>query len=135
MATKRNEIVATQREDEVVLFYTRDRLTFHQIADRLHLNVKTVYEAWKRARKKYAAAAAEEHGAWIGEQLGVLDEIITGLMPRVRSGDAKAAEAMIKALDRQSKLLGLDAPIKASVTVTDEMTARVKALADELAEL
>jgi hypothetical protein len=40
----------------------------------------------------------------------------------------------VKTIERTAKLLGLDAPLKVNATVTDEMTARIKALAEELAE-
>ena len=33
-------------------------------------------------------------------------------MPKATAGDARAAEAIIKALDRHARLLGLDAPVK-----------------------
>lgn len=46
-----------------------------------------------------------------------------------------AIDRMIRIQERRARLLGLDAPVRANLTVTDEMTARVKALAEELAEL
>ena len=56
-------------------------------------------------------------------------------MPKVVKGDVRSNEALVKLLDHQAKLLGLYAPVRANVTVTDEMTARVIALADQIAEL
>ncbi|MFD1832416.1 hypothetical protein ACFSJS_22610 [Streptomyces desertarenae] len=135
MATKMEMDIAATRESEAILLRTRERLTFRQIAERLGCDVKEAHTAWKRGTKKLADAAAASHGEYVGAQLATVQEIITGLMPKVCAGDAKAAEAMIRAMDHEAKLLGLYAPVKASVTVTDEMTARVRALAEELAGL
>lgn len=135
MATKIDTDIATVRESQAIQLRTRDRLTFRQIAERLGCDVKEAHTAWKRGTAKLAAAAAASHGEYVGAQLATVQEIITGLMPKVCAGDTRAAEAMIRAMDHEARLLGLYAPVKASVTVTDEMTARVKALAEELAGL
>jgi hypothetical protein len=138
MATKTNEDIGREREDVVVVMRTRDRLTFREIAAALECDVKNVYEAWKRGRARQHKEAAEAFGAYVGEQLATCQTVIDGLMPVVLRGDAnsaKAGEAIVRAMDHEAKLLGLYAPVRASVTVTDEMTERVKALAAELAEL
>lgn len=135
MATPQNRDIGLVREHEAVILRTRDRLTFREIAERLKCDVKEAHKAWKRGVETLAAEAAESHGEYLGAQLATVHEVINGLMPRVRSGDAKAAEAIVRAMDHEAKLLGLYAPIKANVTVTDEMTARIKALADEIAQL
>ncbi|MET9098310.1 hypothetical protein [Streptomyces antibioticus] len=138
MATKRNEEIARMREDEVMLLRTRDRLEFREIAERIGADVKNTYQAWKRGRARLHQEAAESFGTYVGEQLATCRQIIDGLMPQVFAGGlnaSKAAEAIVRAMDHEAKLLGLYAPVKQNVTITDEMTARVKALADELAAL
>lgn len=135
MATKQNEEIARQREDEVVLLYTRDRLTFREIADRIGADVKNTHAAWKRGRARLHQEASDAFGAMVGEQLATCKQIIDGLMPRILQGDSRAAEAAVRAMDHEAKLLGLYAPVKQNVQITDEMTARIKALADEMAQL
>ena len=138
MATKKNADIARQREDEVMLLRTRERLEFREIAERIGADVKNTYEAWKRGRARLHQEAAESFGAYVGEQLATCKQLIDGLMPAVFAGGlngSKAAEAVVRAMDHEAKLLGLYAPVRSNVTVTDEMTARVKALADELAQL
>jgi hypothetical protein len=138
VATKKNADVARQREDEVMLLRTRERLEFREIAERIGADVKNTYEAWKRGRARLHQEAAESFGAYVGEQLATCKQLIDGLMPQVFAGGlngSKAAEAVVRAMDHEAKLLGLYAPVRSNVTVTDEMTARVKALADELAQL
>lgn len=45
--------------------------------------------------------------------------IINGLVGKVAHGDTRAAEVMIKALERHAKLHGLDKPIEHNVTVSE----------------
>lgn len=133
-----NRDIGRQREDEVMILRTRKRLEFREIAEQIGADVKNTYEAWKRGRARLHQEAAEAFGTYVGEQLATCKELIDGLMPQVFAGGlnaSKAAEAIVRAMDHEAKLLGLYAPIKANVTVTDEMTARVKALADEIAQL
>lgn len=134
-ATPVNAAVARQREDDVVRLRTRERLTWREIGERLQCDEKTCREAWKRARTASHKDASEALDAWRAEMLATCEAILDGLMPAVLKGDPRAAEAATKAIERTARLLGLDAPLKANVTVTDEMTARIKALAEELAEL
>ncbi|MFD4572086.1 hypothetical protein ACFWNK_01855 [Streptomyces sp. NPDC058417] len=138
MATKRNEEIAREREDRVMLLRTRDRMEFREIAEEIGADIKNTYMAWKRGRARLHQEATEAFGAYVGEQLATCRQVIDGLMPMVLVPGAnapKAGEAIIKALDHEAKLLGFYAPVRANVTITDEMTARVKALADELATL
>jgi hypothetical protein len=133
-----NETVARQREDEVVLLYTRDRMTFRQIAEHIGADVKNVHMAWVRGRDRLHKEATESFGAYVGEQLATCKEVIDGLMPILRKGGMNgtlAAKGIVSAMDHEAKLLGLYAPTKQNVQITDEMTARIKALADEFAQL
>lgn len=130
-----NHDLGLVRAHEVVRLRTQEKLQFRQIAEQLGCDVKNVYKAWKRGVAELAAQAAEAHGEYLGEQLANLAIAIDSLMPQVINGDVRANEALVKLFDHQAKLLGLYAPIKANVTVTDEMTARIKALADEIAQM
>jgi hypothetical protein len=133
--TPTNRDIARQREDDVVRLRTRERLTWKQIAAEMGCDDKTCREAWARARAKSHQDAAEALDAWRGEMLATCEAILDGLMPKVLAGDPRAAEAATKVIERTARLLGLDAPLRVNATVTDEMTARIKALAEELAEL
>lgn len=130
-----NHDLGLVREHEVVRLRTQERLAFREIATRLDCDVKNVYKAWKRGVAKLAEEAKAAHGQYLGEQLGNLDIAINSLMPKVIKGDVRAVEGLVKLFDHQAKLLGLYAPVKVNATVTDEMTARVLELADQIAEL
>ncbi|MFE3169318.1 hypothetical protein [Streptomyces sp. NPDC059224] len=130
-----NHDLGLVRQHEVVRLRTQEKLQFRQIAERLDCDVKNVYVAWKRGVAELAAQAAEAHGEYLGEQLANLAIAIDSLMPKVIKGDVRAVEGLVKLFDHQAKLLGLFAPVKANVTITDEMTARITALAEQIAEL
>lgn len=130
--TPLNRDVGETQKDAVVRLRTRERLTFRQIAEALDSDVKTVYRWWKAAREESNRDAMEALDAWRAEQLAVLDAVIDGLMPKALAGNASAGEAIVRAIERTAKTLGTDAPTRTNLTVTDEMTARVKALAEEL---
>jgi hypothetical protein len=123
------------RQHEAVILRTRDRLHFRDIAERLGCDIKNAHTAWKRGVEALAQEAKDAFQQYLGEQLAIINVAIDGLMPAVVKGDVRADEALVKLLDHQAKLIGLYAPVKANVTVTDEMTARIKALADEIAQL
>lgn len=46
----------------------------------------------------------------------------------------QAIGTLLRIQERRAKLLGLDAPVKRDLTLTDERTAAIEALAEELAE-
>lgn len=128
-----NHDLGLVRQHEVVRLRTQEKLQFRQIAQRLDCDVKNVYKAWKRGVAELAEQAAEAHGEYLGEQLANLSIAIDSLMPKVIKGDVRANEGLVKLFDHQAKLLGLYAPVKANVTVTDEMRDRIRNLADEIA--
>lgn len=130
-----NHDLGLVRQHEVVRLRTQERLQFREIAARLDCDVKNVYTAWKRGVAALAVQAAEAHGQYLGEQLANLDIAINSLMPKVMKGDVRAVEGLVRLFDHQAKLLGLYAPVKVNATITDEMTARVMELADQIAEL
>jgi hypothetical protein len=123
------------RQHEVVRLRTQERLPFREIAKRLDCDVKNVYTAWKRGVAALAEQAAEAHAQYLGEQLANLSIAIDALMPAVMKGNVRADEALVRLFDHQAKLLGLYAPTKTNVTVTDEMRDRIRTLVDEIAPL
>lgn len=133
--TKINADIAAERESHVLLLRTREGMTFRQIADEVGCDVKNAYAAWKRAMGKWAEEASQARAEEVGKQLAVLDALLDAFLPLAVHGDARAAEVVLKALDHHARVLGLYAAVKVEATVTDEMTARIMQLADEIAAL
>lgn len=111
----------------------RQGLSYQDIGARLGVDKKTAWTYVQRAMAERARETATDRDALIGEQVEIIDTIIEGLLPKAAAGDARAAEVLLKALERHARLFGLDAPVRVNATVTDEMTAQILALADELA--
>lgn len=61
-----------------------------------------------------------------------LDRLQRALWPAAMQGDDKAIGSVLKVMDRRAKLLGLDAPVRTNVTLTDSVSAEIEALAAQL---
>ncbi|OKJ06817.1 sigma factor-like helix-turn-helix DNA-binding protein [Kitasatospora sp. CB01950] len=113
----------------------RTGMSYAQIGEQLGVDRKT---AWTYVQRALAARAREtvvDRDALIGEQVVILDTVFEGMLPKAALGDTRAAEIVIRALDRHAKLFGLDAPIRVNAQVTDDRVARVMQLAEQLAEI
>lgn len=67
-------------------------------------------------------AAMEELGVEDAQQLRTtqaeqIDELLASLLPRALEGDLPAADRVIRAWERQARLLGLDMPAQSTTTV------------------
>ncbi|KJK55655.1 hypothetical protein UK12_27320 [Saccharothrix sp. ST-888] len=109
--------------------------TYAQIGDALGVNRKTAWNYVQAALAERARETAPDRDALIGEQIAILDTVLEGLLPKAAKGETRAAEVVLKALDRHARLFGLDAPVRIKAELTDERIARVMQLAEEIAEV
>lgn len=120
---------ARQREAEV-LKLRRDGLTFDAIAKRLqYASAAGAYNAFKRAMDRTIQHPADELRRLEIERL---DYMLDCLGPAIAAGRGYAIEKALMIQDRRARLLGLDAPTKHQVTVSDTLTSEIEALAAEL---
>lgn len=68
-------------------------------------------------------------------QLERIDAMLVGLWPKATSGDVKAVDTTLKLLERQAKLLGMDAPERVDVEHYMRQVAEEVGLTDEDSEL
>ncbi|MFI6979322.1 hypothetical protein ACIBSV_12150 [Embleya sp. NPDC050154] len=109
--------------------------SFEAIADELgYYDASGAKKAVDRALMNRAAAQQGDRAMLRQRELDLIDHCIAGLSADIRAGSPRAIEVALRASERRSRLLGLDEPVRANVTVTDELTAQVMALADEIAE-
>lgn len=105
--------VAVDREVRAIELRVQHEMTYAQIAVELGYAQES---GARRAVERGLAARVAQQGQLrdilIGVQLEILGEVFAGLRPKVRNGDARAAEVILKGLDRHAKLFGLDAPIQ-----------------------
>ena len=110
--------VALFEKENQVLKYRKGGLTFDAIAEKLgYANESSARAAFKRAieRTRDDALAAE------GRELHRLrlETALTAIWDRVLNGDLKAIAMMLRILERDAKLHGLDMPVKTEVEVTN----------------
>lgn len=91
-------------------------LSWHKLAKAFECSVSSVQRMWKKRREQIADDDIETRRHMAN---GILEGIVAGLMPRAMHGDSKAAEAIIKALERQSRMYGDDSPVKVASTSPD----------------
>lgn len=76
-----------------------------------------------RALRAARDAEQEMADTWVQQELDRLDHYLLSLADRVDHGEPRAIEVAIKVGERRAKLLGIDAPVKADVTVTEQPTS------------
>ncbi|OPC79946.1 hypothetical protein B4N89_02390 [Embleya scabrispora] len=109
--------------------------SYEAIADELgYYDASGAKKAVDRALVRRAAEQQDDRAMLRQRELDLIDHCIRGLAAGIHSGVPRAIEVALKASERRARLLGLDEPVRADVRVTDELTAQVMQLADELAE-
>lgn len=98
--------------------------TFSTIAHRESISVST-------ARKDYDIALSahmrDTPEVGIARQKAIITDILRANYPRMMDGDKDAAATILKALDREAKLGGYDAPTRVLASVSNEDFARESA--------
>ncbi|GAA2112503.1 hypothetical protein GCM10009759_55270 [Kitasatospora saccharophila] len=112
----------------------RTGMSYVAIGEHLGVNRKTAWRYVQDALIERARETATDRDALVGEQIVVIETVLEGLLPKVAAGDARAAEVVLKALDRHARLFGLDAPVQIKAELTNERVSRVMQLAEQLAE-
>lgn len=90
--------------------------SFEEIGRLLKMSRQGAHDAVKRSLEQYREGRRELGELQLDLELATVDKIAEGMMPEVEKGDARAALAMLKAMDRRAKLLGLDKPAQVDVT-------------------
>lgn len=125
-------IDARERERQV-LELRRDGLTFDAIARRLgYSDPSGAYHAFQRALARITEEPAQEVRRL---ELERLDWMFECLRDAIAKGRGYAIEKGIMIMDRRARLLGLDAPTKHQVTVSDTLVAEIESLAHDLGVL
>jgi len=105
-------------KERQVLKYRKGGLTFDQIAEKMgYSHPSGAHAAFKRAIERtrdegLAAEGRELHRAR-------LETALVAIWDRVLQGDLKAIDMMLKILDQDAKLFGLNMPVKTEVEVTN----------------
>jgi len=112
-------------------------MTYEAIAQELgYTSVSGAYKAYQNGLKNLVVEKPEEARM---ADLRRLDTAIELLMAHLKEGNIKVIEPLLRVMERRSKFLGLDTPIKIQQEVTtweggDSIDRAVRELADLLAK-
>lgn len=87
-----------------------------------------------RAQRVAKQELQETVDIWVQQELDRLDHYLVSLSPRVDRGEPRAIEVAIKVGERRAKLLGIDAPVRAEITVEEAPSAEDLELRDMINE-
>jgi hypothetical protein len=87
---------------------------WREIAVQVGMSTAGVYKAYNRAMTRVIAPSIEEHRELELDRLDILQR--TYWQPAV-NGNLRAADYVLRVIDKRAKLLGLDAPLKVQAEV------------------
>lgn len=136
-AEQTNEI--EQRRDQVAVMLV-SRTPYRTMARQLNVSTGTIAKDVKAIRKAWQDRYADEYHEHAAEQLATLDIVKQRLIPRVLTGgkterdpetgqnrrtmDLFALDRLLGVMDREARLLGLDAPQRIEVQMHVELVAK-----------
>lgn len=107
-------------------------LTYRQIAAQLDLSKSYVHRLVHEALREIAAEQYGDRSAMLAREMQLLDTLARAhLGPAIR-GSVQSAQVVLRVSERRAKLLGLDAPVKADVTVATELDREIESLVARL---
>lgn len=104
-------------KERQVLKYRKGGLTFDAIAEKLgYANESSARAAFKRAVERTRDDALASEGRELHRLR--LETALTAIWDRVLQGELQAIAMMLRILERDAKLYGLDMPVKSEIEVT-----------------
>lgn len=86
--------------------------SYDRIGGDLGVGRASAFKIVRRVLQRLAAEATEDAGEVRRLELERLDALLTGLWPAAEAGDVAAVAAVLRAMERRARLLGLDAPTR-----------------------
>lgn len=120
-ATRLDEYASAQRDARIVELRAQ-RVPFREIADELGIHTSRVHQIWQDILQRIPAAHLDRHRE---EERELADAAARDLLDIIRKPGAtdssriRAWEVMCKWAERKSRLLGLDAPVRRELEITD----------------
>lgn len=103
-------------------------LSYRSISEATGIPKSTVVHMTRRLSADYARERYGDLTAALGRELEVLDMLTRRNLKRAMNGDKAAADIVMNAHTRRSKLLGLDAAVKAELTVKTTQDIEIERL-------
>jgi hypothetical protein len=108
-----SEVEIRQRESEIVELRT-EGFVWREIAQRVNMSTAGVAKAYDRALERIIAPAVEQHRTTELDRLDILQRVYW--QPAI-NGNLRAADFVLRVIEKRAKLLGLDAAIKIQAEV------------------
>jgi len=105
--------------------------SYQRVADEMGISKGAAYKRCQRALAAIPAEAVDEYRQIQREQL---DALMASWLPEAIAGNPKAAEIVLKVIEKRSKLEGTDQPIKHEVITLDAIQAEILRLEAQLGE-
>lgn len=110
--------------DEIEAFkMRRGGARLSEIAAKQGISVSGASRRVKRGLEQAMLEHASEASTNLALELERLEDIIAGMWPMILAGDAKAAGAALKAMERKARLLGYEPPKEFTLKTTAEALA------------
>lgn len=114
--------LTTARREALIIERRADRVPFREIAREVGVSHQRCYQIYQAALERIPASRLDEHRQ---EECEMADTAVRELLDIARNGDVfpgtrvKAWDSICKWSERKAKLLGLDAPQKREIEITD----------------
>ena len=118
-----------ERRRKVVAANILAGLTYREIAEALNVSLGTVAGDFRAILKAWQKHYEGDMDRWVKVQLRRLDVMLNALWSKAKDGDETAIDRVLKIMERQARLLGLDAPTDVNLQVG----GRLDITADDLA--
>jgi len=101
-------------KETTIIELRHEGYVWREIATMVDMSIAGVVKAYKRALMRHPVAAIEEHREL---ELDRLDNLQRTYWQPAVNGNLRAADFVLRVIDKRSKLLGLDAPMKVQAEV------------------
>jgi len=101
-------------KETTIIELRHEGYVWREIATMVDMSIAGVVKAYKRALTRHPVAAIEEHREL---ELDRLDNLQRTYWQPAVNGNLRAADFVLRVIDKRSKLLGLDAPMKVQAEV------------------
>lgn len=130
------DVIAQEREAQAVILYTIGGMNLDEIAAEVGYSHRSAAKkAIDRAMLRRYQETTEHRDVLIQRHLEITRSMIRGLAPKIVKGDTRSIEVGVRVLEREARLLGLDAPVKADLKITDALTVEIAELVEAMAAL
>ena len=102
--------------------------SFRKISAATGVPVSTVQKMCKRLSSDYVKQRYGDVTAVLGRELNILDQLTKKNLPAAIRGDKASADIVLSAHIRRSRLLGLDAAVRAEITVRTAQDIEIERL-------